>query len=269
MEQLQPHPLAECFPAMSIEEKDDFLADIKANGVREPITTMNGMILDGIHRYRASTVAGVECPSVEYIGDDPAGFVISQNARRRHLSAVERAKAVERCRNWVNGTRSPQPVPKRDIAAEAGVSTASVDRARQELRQERGEAPADPPARRRSREPGSRSHAAANGDDSPAPVSAEQELEIKLAAREATIETLTGDLEAEKERVALLSQDQNPESAKREEILNQQREEIRVLKGRNGELTAKLTEARQEARSWRRKYDSLNVEFQELKTQGS
>jgi ParB-like chromosome segregation protein Spo0J len=51
------HPLADVMPAMSESEYQDLLADIKANGLLEPITLYENKILDGRHRLRASVLS--------------------------------------------------------------------------------------------------------------------------------------------------------------------------------------------------------------------
>jgi N6-adenosine-specific RNA methylase IME4/ParB-like chromosome segregation protein Spo0J len=86
----QFHPYADLFPLLEGEEFEALVADIKASGLRQPIVEYEGLILDGRNRYRACSVAGVECPAVNFDGDDPLAFVISQNVRRRHLNDRQR-----------------------------------------------------------------------------------------------------------------------------------------------------------------------------------
>ena len=84
---LEFHPLASIFPLMEGAPFEELVADIKeAHGVREKVWLYEGKILDGRNRFRASEVAGVDCPTQNYEGDNPLGFVISMNIKRRHLS---------------------------------------------------------------------------------------------------------------------------------------------------------------------------------------
>jgi hypothetical protein len=95
---LKFHPLAGIFPLMEGAEFDELVADIKAHGLREPIVLYEGLILDGRNRYRACIKAGVEpsfAPSAWRLpNDDPAGYVISANIRRRHLTAEQKRDLI-------------------------------------------------------------------------------------------------------------------------------------------------------------------------------
>ena len=51
---LKPHPVAEIIPEMSSQQFDQLVADIRQNGLREPVLLHpDGSIIDGRHRYRA------------------------------------------------------------------------------------------------------------------------------------------------------------------------------------------------------------------------
>src|SRR5229473_1489770 len=92
----EAHPAAEIFPQLRGTALAELAADIKANGLRQHIWMREGKILDGRNRWHACHMVGVEPEAVEYEGDDPVGFVISQNLRRRHLTASQLAMvAVE------------------------------------------------------------------------------------------------------------------------------------------------------------------------------
>jgi DNA-binding Lrp family transcriptional regulator len=88
------HALANLFPLMEGVEFDGLVADIKLNGLREPIVTYEGKILDGRNRYRACIELGAAPGLTEFSGDDPKAFVISANIRRRHLSAEDKGKII-------------------------------------------------------------------------------------------------------------------------------------------------------------------------------
>ena len=99
MQTYQFHPLADMFPLMEGEEFDSLVADIKANGQREPITLYQGKILDGRNRYRACLAAGMAprlCGHKDdcaYIGN-PVAYVISKNIHRRHLTAENKRDLI-------------------------------------------------------------------------------------------------------------------------------------------------------------------------------
>lgn len=134
---MQIHDVANIFPHMSANELKELTADIAANGLREPIWTWNGQIIDGRNRYKACQKAGVEPIFREWNGDkkDLVSFVISVNLHRRHLSESQRAMVAARL---VNLTGPGRPLKNQtggviisqDQAAQAvNVSTRSVSRA--------------------------------------------------------------------------------------------------------------------------------------------
>src|SRR5262249_48344827 len=99
---LKFHPLANIFPLMEGEEFDALVADIKANGQREPIILYEGKILDGRNRYRACLEAGREPRTEEHftkthncsVSRDPAGYVIARNIHRRHLTTEQKHELI-------------------------------------------------------------------------------------------------------------------------------------------------------------------------------
>jgi len=96
---LEFHSLANIFPLIDGPEFNVLAADILANGVIEPVVLFEGQILDGRNRYRASKSVGVDCPLKEYHGTDPAGYVVSLNIHRRHLTESQRAMAAAKLAN--------------------------------------------------------------------------------------------------------------------------------------------------------------------------
>ncbi len=91
------HPIANVFPLIEGEDFKRLVANIKANGLLEPITTHEGKILDGRNRYRACMEAGVAVRSQSWDGEGgtPAQFVWSKNAERRQLNPSQKALAAQ------------------------------------------------------------------------------------------------------------------------------------------------------------------------------
>lgn len=87
------HEYCDLFPDMTGRQRQEFADDIKERGVQKPIVFMpDGFtILDGKNRYQIARQLGIEYPRVTYTGNDPLGFVIAENLRRRHLTDSQRA----------------------------------------------------------------------------------------------------------------------------------------------------------------------------------
>lgn len=73
------------------EEFATLKADIEANGLRIPITILDGQVLDGRNRWLACQELGIR-PETQKFGDgSPLSYIISMNLKRRHLTASQRA----------------------------------------------------------------------------------------------------------------------------------------------------------------------------------
>jgi hypothetical protein len=86
---VQFHEAANIFPLMTGDDFDRLVEDIRKNGLRERIKTIDGLILDGRNRYRACLQVGVSARYEEIKTDDPIAYVRSLNEHRRHLTATQ------------------------------------------------------------------------------------------------------------------------------------------------------------------------------------
>lgn len=147
---LKQHPLGKLFPAMTPEEYEYTKSDIQKHGQRDAIILLDGLVLDGWHRYRISLDLGIK-PKVKTLGKkaDALAEVISRNLARRQLSPGQRygvllkiaeqyplvaasleAVKVEARKRLVAGTPSPLQRQRSSevIGMMAGVGHATVER---------------------------------------------------------------------------------------------------------------------------------------------
>lgn len=120
------HPLCEAFPRLSENELNELASDIKQNGQRQDILTLDGMVLDGQNRLLACEIAKVE-PRFKKFKGDPVALVKSLNINRRHLNESQRAMVAAELINWSKGSNDPVSVEK--AAEQLNTSTPSVKRA--------------------------------------------------------------------------------------------------------------------------------------------
>ena len=100
-ERLERHPLSAIWGDMPNDQYQGLVDSIRESGdLMAEVRTLDGMVLDGWHRYRAALDAGVQPLIVPWSGDDPVGYVIKKNALRRHLTAGQRSICVARCYDW-------------------------------------------------------------------------------------------------------------------------------------------------------------------------
>jgi len=94
----QIHPDAALFPLMSDAEFAELVADIKANGLAQPIMldTPGAALIDGRNRERACEKAGVE-PRYDRLpeGVDVFTYIVSVNLHRRHLTGAQKTEIVK------------------------------------------------------------------------------------------------------------------------------------------------------------------------------
>ncbi len=103
MHEFMWHPAAKAFPLMAGAEFDQFVEDIRVNGLRKPIEIYegdnwpeaHGKGIDGRNRFAACARLGIE-PAVRYVTDDDIGpsitaYIVSTNIARRHLTSSQAA----------------------------------------------------------------------------------------------------------------------------------------------------------------------------------
>ena len=102
------HPAAELFPVMDEAAFAALVADIAAQGQREPILILDGQVIDGRHRLRACEQLGLEPLVREVSADDgdPFGLVVSLNLHRRHLTESQRAMVAAHLAQRSPGNRT-------------------------------------------------------------------------------------------------------------------------------------------------------------------
>ena len=106
-----PHPFALLFPRMTAAEQAALTTSIRAGGIRDPITTFNGQIADGIARCHSAIELGLRWERLfktEFEGNE-AGLlqlVIDKNLSRRHLNESQRAMVAARMATMRQGARS-------------------------------------------------------------------------------------------------------------------------------------------------------------------
>lgn len=122
------HPIASMFPLIEGRAFDELVEDIREHGLREPVVVADdGVLLDGRNRVRACEAAGVEIVEDVHGGSDVAGFIVSHNLHRRHLTDAQRAMIAARMANLpTTGGRPPKTSPIGDVSPEPAVTRSTA-----------------------------------------------------------------------------------------------------------------------------------------------
>ena len=101
----EAHPASAIFPMMSDPEIEALAADIRENGLREPLVLHpDGRLLDGRNRMKACALAGIEPHTRVWDGHgSEVAYVVSLNLRRRHLDESQRAMVAAKIANLHRG----------------------------------------------------------------------------------------------------------------------------------------------------------------------
>lgn len=134
------HPLSAAFPAMGADDFQALKDSIENIGVQNPVTLLDGMVIDGWHRYTAAIELGMSCPTVGLGDVDPRDFVLAQNKARRHITSMQLALATTAVYAWYPADGSAQkgggagtaPPHKSvsQLASIAGVSERTIQQAK-------------------------------------------------------------------------------------------------------------------------------------------
>jgi ParB-like chromosome segregation protein Spo0J len=94
----EDHPLAALFPLIDGDEYDGLAISIRKQGILNPITLYQGMILDGRNRYRAAREVGHKFSDRDFTtlppDRDPMAFVLANNAQRRQLNTKQKRELI-------------------------------------------------------------------------------------------------------------------------------------------------------------------------------
>lgn len=134
------HPLSAYFPMLPEGEFEQLKDSISKFGLLEPITTLDGMILDGRNRYKACMEVGVTPRYRDYFENEhePIDFVVAANMRRRHLTPGQRGQIhID-----IYGVPSFRGVEtQRDSEIPVGISTPNKPRSLKEAAEEANVSP--------------------------------------------------------------------------------------------------------------------------------
>ena len=133
------HKLATIFPEASEEDYNALTLSLQKHGflesdpivlIRDETSDYGYSVLDGRNRYNACSDTEITPLFVEYVGDDPVGFVTARNMDRRHLTTGQKAAVAAKLASLGMGQNksSEADVTQAEAAKRVGVGEASLRR---------------------------------------------------------------------------------------------------------------------------------------------
>jgi len=278
---LKRHPLSALFSRLDLAGDDlaALVEDIKDQGLLSPITTHEGMVLDGWNRYTACGLAGVEPVLIPlHPGADPWEFVKGSNMLRRHMSPAERV-AVLLLKTRMDGEFSKLRIPtEQAIAQDLEVSAGTAHKAAV-VAKANDPALVDALADKKvsldraaelAKMPEHERHAAL---EAPKPSHAPKKDAADVEALQARVEELEAEREDLKDRLFEMAQNlketmEENDSIRRildaEDLLagydkevKRVREGARLIEARNTSLSVEVNELKRFAKMWKGKFERL------------
>ncbi len=132
------HQLSTIFPEANEDDYHALCDSIRAHGflesdpivlIRDTNSDYEFSILDGRNRYNACADTKVRPSFVEYVGEDPIGFVTARNMDRRHLSTGQKAAVAAKLATLAMGQNKKEgDVTQSEAAKRVGVGEATLRR---------------------------------------------------------------------------------------------------------------------------------------------
>lgn len=141
MSEIQPHPIADCFPMLGESDFQELKEDIRKHGQLAKVLIFEEKILDGRNRYRAIRELGMEPMISVFPGTyaEAVDMVVSLNLRRRHMDREEIREASGKLATLDRGNSSLRPsnvshetfgIPgRKEVAEKLGLSEMEVAKA--------------------------------------------------------------------------------------------------------------------------------------------
>lgn len=127
------HPLSSAFGDMSQDEFSALRKSCNKIGIQEAICLLDGLVLDGWHRYVIGEEDGLDYRTFNLSANlDPQDYVMARNHDRRSQTPTERAISVAAVYAWRPPGRPKADDAKtaRDLAGIANVSQRTMERAK-------------------------------------------------------------------------------------------------------------------------------------------